>query len=55
MHPPHNFDTQANRVSYALMADEQIDFNRPNYDIPAVVEKVKAIDELSDFLGQRLP
>ncbi len=42
------------RASYALMDDEQIEFVRLEYDINAVVEKVKAIDELSDFLGQRL-
>ena len=42
------------RASYALMDDEQIEFIRLEYDINAVVEKVKAIDDLSDFLGQRL-
>ena len=42
------------RASYAMMDDEQIEFIRLEYDIPAVVEKVKAIRELSDFLGQRL-
>jgi len=42
------------RASYALMDEEQIEFIRLEYDIQAVVEKVKAIDDLSDFLGQRL-
>ena len=42
------------RASYAIMDDEQIEFIRLEYDINAVVEKVKAIEELSDFLGQRL-
>lgn len=42
------------RASYAIMDDEQIEFIRLEYDVQAVVEKVKAIDELSDFLGQRL-
>eukprot|EP00752_Nemacystus_decipiens_P013714 g12167.t1 len=42
------------RASYALMDEEKIEFVRLEYDINAVVEKVKAIDELSDFLGQRL-
>ncbi|MFI4862067.1 MAG: hypothetical protein ACIAXF_15480 [Phycisphaerales bacterium JB063] len=36
------------------MTDEQVEFIRLEYDINAVVEKVKAIDDLSDFLGQRL-
>ncbi|MEM9416518.1 MAG: metallophosphoesterase family protein [Planctomycetota bacterium] len=42
------------RASYAIMDDEQVEFVRVEYDIQAVVEKVKAIDDLSDFLGQRL-
>lgn len=42
------------RASYALMTDEQVSFVRLEYDVMAVVEKVKAIDDLSDFLGQRL-
>lgn len=42
------------RASYALMDDKQIEFIRVEYDVNAVAEKVKAIDELSDFLGQRL-
>ena len=36
------------------MDEEQIECVRLDYDINAVVQKVKAIDELSDFLGQRL-
>ena len=42
------------RASYAIMDEEKIEFVRLEYDIPAVVEKVKAIADLSDFLGQRL-
>lgn len=42
------------RASFAIMDEEQIEFVRMEYDINAVVEKVKAIEELSDFLGQRL-
>lgn len=42
------------RASYAIMDEQQIEFIRLEYDVQAVVEKVKAIDELSDFLGQRL-
>ncbi|XAM01373.1 metallophosphoesterase family protein [Phycisphaeraceae bacterium D3-23] len=42
------------RASYAIMTDEQVEFVRLEYDVNAVVEKVKAIDDLSDFLGQRL-
>lgn len=42
------------RASYAIMDDEQVEFVRLEYNVQAVVEKVKAIPDLSDFLGQRL-
>jgi predicted phosphodiesterase len=42
------------RASYAIMDEDHVQFVRLEYDIPAVIEKVQAIPELSDFLGQRL-
>ncbi|MEX0652738.1 MAG: metallophosphoesterase family protein [Phycisphaeraceae bacterium] len=42
------------RASYCIVHDDRVEFVRLDYDIPAVVEKVAAIPELNDFLGQRL-
>ncbi|MEM1355968.1 MAG: metallophosphoesterase family protein [Planctomycetota bacterium] len=42
------------RASYAIMDEIGVEFVRLEYDIQSVIEKVKQIDELSDFLGQRL-
>ena len=42
------------RSSYAILHDDRVEFVRVAYDIPAVVKKISAIPELSDFLGQRL-
>jgi len=42
------------RSSYAILDDEGVEFVRVEYDIEAVVEKIKAIAQLSDFLGMRL-
>lgn len=42
------------RTSYAILYDDHIDFIRLDYDVQTVVEKIKAIPELSDFLCQRL-
>ena len=42
------------RASYALIDDEGVEFVRLEYDIQAVIDKVSAITDLSDFLGQRL-
>ncbi len=42
------------RASYAIMHDDRIEFIRLEYNIQAVIDKVAAIPELSDFLGQRL-
>ncbi len=44
----------ATRASYAVLYPDRVDFVRIEYDIPAVVEKVKKIEALSDFLGLRL-
>ncbi len=42
------------RASYAIMKESEIEFIRLEYDIEAVVKKVKAVTELSDFLAMRL-
>ncbi|MDY7110372.1 MAG: metallophosphoesterase family protein [Planctomycetota bacterium] len=44
------------RASYAIYDDEQghIEFFRLPYDVETVVEKIKAVPELSDWLGERL-
>ncbi len=42
------------RASYALLHEDKVEFVRLEYDIQAVIEKVKRIGELSDFLGLRL-
>jgi len=42
------------RASYAILHDDRVEFVRLEYDIPAVVKKITAIPDLSDFLGQRL-
>lgn len=42
------------RSSYAIIDDEHVEFFRLEYDIDSVVEKIHAIPELSDWLGERL-
>lgn len=44
------------RASYAIYDDEQshIEFYRLPYDVEAVVNKIKAVPDLSDWLGERL-
>jgi predicted phosphodiesterase len=42
------------RASYAIVDDDHVEFRRLDYDIHAVIQKVRQIDELSDFLGTRL-
>ena len=42
------------RASYAILGEDRVEFVRLHYDIHAVVEKVRAIEELNDFLGLRL-
>lgn len=42
------------RASYAVITDESVSFYRVEYDIASVVEKVRKIANLSDFLGTRL-
>ena len=42
------------RASYAVLHDDRVEFLRLDYPVEAVIEKVKAVPELHDFLGQRL-
>jgi len=42
------------RASYAIVHDDKVEFVRLDYDIEAVIAKVEAVEQLSDFLGQRL-
>jgi predicted phosphodiesterase len=42
------------RASYAILHDDRVEFVRLEYDIQAVIDKVNAIPQLSEFLGQRL-
>ena len=42
------------RASYAILHDDRVEFVRLEYDIQAVIDKITPIEELSDFLGQRL-
>jgi diadenosine tetraphosphatase ApaH/serine/threonine PP2A family protein phosphatase len=43
------------RASYVLLDEETIYFRRVEYDIDTTVQKIRDIDELDDFLGDRLP
>jgi diadenosine tetraphosphatase ApaH/serine/threonine PP2A family protein phosphatase len=42
------------RASYAILHEHSVEFVRLEYDIQAVIDKIKSIDSLSDFLGTRL-
>ena len=44
------------RSSYAILDEErrQIEFTRLPYDVEATVSKIKAVPELTDWLGERL-
>lgn len=42
------------RASYAIMDEDRVEFFRLEYDVEAVVAKIKAIPELTDWLGERL-
>ena len=42
------------RASYAIIEDDAVRFFRLEYDIDAVVTKIRAIPELLDWLGERL-
>lgn len=42
------------RASYLAIKDGKIEFVRVEYDIDTICEKVRAIDDLDDYLGTRL-
>ena len=42
------------RASYAILNEDCVEFVRLEYDIEAVIEKVKSISDINDFLGVRL-
>lgn len=42
------------RASYAILEDERVEFFRLEYDVQSVVDKIRAVKELSDWLGERL-
>ena len=42
------------RAAYAIVDDTCVRFMRVDYDVDAVIAKVGEIDQLTDFLGQRL-
>lgn len=42
------------RASYAILNDDRVEFFRLEYDVESVVKKIKAVPELSDWLGERL-
>lgn len=42
------------RSSYAILYDDRVEFVRVEYDIPTVIEKIRAVPQLNDFLGLRL-
>lgn len=44
------------RSSYAILDDEksEVEFRRLPYDIDTVVDKIRAVPELTDWLGERL-
>lgn len=42
------------RASYAILHSDQVEFVRLEYDVPAVIEKIKQHPDLSNFLGERL-
>ena len=42
------------RSSYAILHDDRVEFVRVDYDIQSVVDRIRSIPQLSDFLGLRL-
>ncbi|MBT4865254.1 MAG: metallophosphoesterase, partial [Planctomycetaceae bacterium] len=48
---PRNGD---NRSSYVILNDSEIRFQRVSYELEKTAEKIYAIPELDNFLGERL-
>ena len=42
------------RASYAILNQKKVEFYRLEYDVQTVVDKIRAIPELTDWLGERL-
>ena len=42
------------RASYALLDGDTIRYRRVEYDVDTTVRKIRDIDDLDDFLGERL-
>ncbi len=42
------------RAAYGIVRGDHVEFIRLEYNIQAVIDKVEAVEELNDFLGQRL-
>jgi diadenosine tetraphosphatase ApaH/serine/threonine PP2A family protein phosphatase len=42
------------RACYALFDGKTIEFRRVEYDVEATIAKIRGIDDLDDFLGERL-
>ena len=42
------------RASYAVLHPDRVEFHRVEYDVKATADKIKAIPELHDWLGDRL-
>lgn len=48
---PRDFDP---RACYAILHDDRIEFVRVEYNVKATVDRIKAVPELSGWLGDRL-
>ena len=48
---PRNNDS---RSSYVTLDSDRIEFHRVSYDLDKTIEKIYAIPELDNFLGDRL-
>ncbi len=42
------------RASYAVLHSDRVEFHRVEYDVKSTADKIKAIPELHDWLGDRL-
>ena len=42
------------RASYAILHEDRVEFRRVEYDIDSTAKKIYAIEQLSDWLGDRL-
>jgi diadenosine tetraphosphatase ApaH/serine/threonine PP2A family protein phosphatase len=43
------------RASYVLVDEEAVYFRRVEYDVETTIRKIYDIDDLDNFLGDRLP